>query len=76
MYPKTIKGKTYCYESIRIDKRYTTTRSYGRCEPNNKTACKTCNYNQYLKNKGKNPQNKRKNILNIIKYSQINLQNS
>lgn len=73
MYPKTIKRKTYCYETLRINRKITT-RSYGRCEPNTKKACKTCNYNQYLENKGNNPDFKLKNILKHIKYSKINSQ--
>ena len=53
MHPKTINGIKYCCESIRTDRKHTTSRSYGRCELDSKTECKTCNYNKKLKNKGK-----------------------
>ena len=53
MYPRTVNGKKYCCESIRIDRRRTTSRSYGRCNPNSKTECEKCNHNNYLKDKVK-----------------------
>jgi len=60
MHPKTIDGTKYCYESIRINRRYTTTRGHGRCEPDSKTECKTCKYNLELKNKRINDKNPRR----------------
>jgi len=68
MYPRTVNGIKYCCESIRIDRRHTTTRSYGRCEPDSKDECKQCKFNKKLKNKPKikkNPQRIFKIPLNL-----------